>query len=128
SIQIASGESPASVELALEPEAGFVTVITETPGAAIAIDGRALAYHRWSGPLEPGEHWLQIYKTGHETVERVFELELGETKLIRESAGGEVEESAVAPAEQSVRGWYGLGAFNWLLVPDAPHGVRVDRS
>src|SRR5690606_2677121 len=67
SIQIASGESPASVELALEPVAGFVTVITETPGAAIAIDGRALAYPRWSGPLEPGEHWLQIYKTGHET-------------------------------------------------------------
>src|SRR5690606_28080814 len=26
------------------------------------------------------------------------------------------------------RGWYGLGTFNLLLVPDAPDGVRVSNS
>lgn len=129
SARVASGHGPVDVKVELEPVAGFVTIITEQKGAAIAVDGRALDYERWSGPLEPGEHVLQIYKAGHATVEEPFEVVLGEHKLIRASAGGELEESAVgaepAPAR---RGWYGMGAFNLLLVPDAPDGVRVDNS
>lgn len=126
-IRISSGEGPLRIDLALEPVAGFVTIVTEQAGAAIAVDGRALDYDRWSGPLEPGEHVLQIYKPGHETVEELFDVELGAHKLIHANAGGELEESALgagAPVPLK-RGWYGMGTFNLMLVPDAPDGVRV---
>ncbi|HEY6722819.1 MAG TPA: hypothetical protein VI197_02275, partial [Polyangiaceae bacterium] len=128
-VRVASGPGAVDVELKLEAVAGFVTIVTEQKGAAIAVDGRALDYERWSGPLEPGEHVLQIYKAGHATVEEPFEVVLGEHKIIRASAGGELEESALGAALAPVRrGWYGMGAFTLLLVPDAPDGVRVDDS
>jgi len=131
-VRVASGRAPAIIELRLEPTAGFVTVVTQQKAAAIAIDGQALEYDHWSGPLEPGEHVLQIYKPGHETVEEIFEVDIGETKLIRASAGGELEESSgtVDPAGPTPKlvGWYGLGAFNLMLVPDEPDGVDVKNS
>jgi hypothetical protein len=129
-VRLASGQGPVDLNVRLELIAGFVTIVTEQKGAAIAVDGRALDYDRWSGPLPPGEHVLQIYKAGHETVEEPFEVVLGERKLIRASAGGELEESGIAPELQAQlrRGWYGMGAFNLMLVPDAPDGVRVDDS
>lgn len=129
-IRISSGQGPLRIKLALEPVAGFVTIVTEQSGAAIAVDGRALDYDRWSGPLEPGEHVLQIYKPGYETVEEVFDVELGVHKLIQASAGGQLEESALdsgVPIPLK-RGWYGMGTFNLMLVPDAPDGVRVSDS
>lgn len=128
-VRVASGQGAVDLNVKLDPVAGFVTIVTEQKGAAIAVDGRALDYERWSGPLEPGEHILQIYKAGHATVEEPFEVILGEHKIIRASAGGELEETALGGAQQPVRrGWYGMGAFNLLLVPDAPDGVRVDDS
>lgn len=129
-VRLASGLGPVDVKLRLEAVAGFVTIVTEQKGAAIAVDGRALDYDRWSGPLAPGEHVLQIYKAGHETVEEPFDVVVGERKVIRASAGGELEESGLAPEVQAQlrRGWYGMGAFNLMLVPDAPAGVTVDDS
>ncbi|HEU5077206.1 MAG TPA: hypothetical protein VFU02_23605 [Polyangiaceae bacterium] len=128
-VRVASGPGMVELEIRLEPVAGFVTIVTEQKGAAIAVDGRALDYERWSGPLAPGDHVLQIYKAGHATVEEPFEVVLGEHKVIRASAGGELEESAVGSTSRSTnRGWYGMGAFNLMLVPDAPDGVRVDDS
>jgi len=128
SVRVASGPGSVDIKVELEPVAGFVTIVTEQKGAAIAVDGRALDYERWSGPLEPGEHVLQIYKAGHATVEEPFEVVLGEHKLIRASAGGELEESSGAQPSPTRRGWYGMGAFNLMLVPDTPDGVRVDDS
>lgn len=128
SVRVASGQGSVDVTIELEPVAGFVTIVTEQKGAAIAVDGRALDYERWSGPLEPGEHVLQIYKAGHATVEETFEVVLGEHKVIRASAGGELEENSLDPNVSMRRGWYGMGAFNLMLVPDAPDGVRVDDS
>lgn len=128
-VRVASGQGDVDLEVRLEPVAGFVTIVTEQKGAAIAVDGRALDYERWSGPLEPGEHVLQIYKAGHATVEEPFEVVLGEHKVIRASAGGELEESALGAGRPPVRrGWYGMGAFNLMLVPDTPNGIRVDDS
>jgi len=125
-IRIASGQGPVDFKTKLEPVAGFVTIVTEQKGAAIAVDGRALDYESWSGPLEPGEHVLQIYKAGYATVEEPFDVVAGEHKMIRASAGGELEESAAGAPKR--RGWYGMGAFNLLLVPDTPDGIRVDDS
>jgi len=129
SVRVASGQGPVDLKLALKPVAGFVTIVTEQKGAAIAVDDRALAYERWSGPLAPGEHVLQVYKSGHATVEEFFEIAVGEHKIIRAGAGGELEESALGgPQTPLRRGWYGMGAFNIMLVPDVPDGVRVDDS
>lgn len=129
SVRVASGQGPVDLKLALEPVAGFVTIVTEQKGAAIAVDDRALAYERWSGPLAPGEHVLQVYKSGHATVEEFFEVEVGEHKIIRAGAGGELEERALGEPPAPVRrGWYGMGAFNLMLVPDVPDGVRVEDS
>lgn len=125
-VRVASGQGAVEIEIKLEPVAGFVTIVTEQKGAAIAVDGRALDYERWSGPLEPGEHVLQIYKAGYATVEEPFEVVLGQHKVIRASAGGELEESATETSKR--RGWYGMGAFNLMLVPDTPDGIRVDDS
>ncbi len=131
-IRVASGHETAHIEVVLKPIAGFVTIQTEERKAAIAIDGQARAYGDWSGPLDPGEHLLQIYQPGHETVEEPFEVEVGERKIIRASAGGAIEESALTKSGERpilrTRGWYGLGSFNVLLVPDAPDGVRVNNS
>ena len=132
SVRVPSGQEPAIIELKLEPTAGFVSIVTEQKGAAIAIDGRPLQYDHWAGPLEPGEHVLQIYKPGHETVEEIFEVDVGETKLIRASAGGALEESLIDDGETQqaprLHGWYGLGAFNLMLVPDEPDGVDVKNT
>jgi len=129
SVRVASGQGPVDVKVRLKAVAGFVTIVTEQKGAAIAVDDRALAYERWSGPLTPGEHVLQVYKAGHATVEEFFEVEVGEHKIIRAGAGGELEESALGePRAPARRGWYGMGAFNIMLVPDVPDGLRVDDS
>lgn len=60
-ITLTSGDKSAKVSLALVPDKGFVTVRTNDPEMAIAIDQKSLAFGEWSGFLTPGAHLVQMY-------------------------------------------------------------------
>lgn len=136
-VSVASGRHEVPVELALAATMGFITVDAGDPDAAIAIDGEARAFHRWSGPLPPGRHRVQIYKEGHEPFEQRVRVELGKTVEVTAQFGPPTDEEAAATMRLSTppppplpgssllhQGWYATGTLNALAVGDAPRGLE----
>jgi len=130
-----AGAHEQALDVALRPRSGFVSVLADDPQAAIAIDSKAVAFQRWSGPVSPGRHYVQVYKSGFATFERVINVELGKTEEIHATLGPPVEADeadAKAPLGQkaaekpSLRGWYGLIAFSGIGLDDAPTGVNIE--
>lgn len=136
-VSVAGGQQGVPIELVLEPTMGFLSVATNDPDAAIAIDGEALAFHRWSGPLPPGRHLVQIYKDGHEPYERRVRLELGRTLELVATIGPPTGEPTPAhirletPPPPPIpragflhQGWYAVATINVLALGDAPRGME----
>lgn len=133
-IRVAGGQKNVPVDLALQPVAGFVTVVALDADAAIAVDGAAKAFGKWSGPLSPGRHYVQVYRQGYKTFEQKLWVELGRTVQIDAPAlealpPDEVPDPKTGelPSRQ-LRGWYGLVALTALGMRDAPDGLDVDES
>jgi hypothetical protein len=133
-VRVAGGHEE-TLDVALRARSGFVSVLTNDPQAAIAIDSKAVAFHRWSGPVAPGRHYVQVYKAGFATFERVINVEVGKTAEIQAAVGppvGADEEEAKAGEGQkatekpALRGWYGLIAFSGIGLDDAPQGVDIE--
>jgi hypothetical protein len=125
-IRVAGGQKDVALDFALVANAGFVSVKSTDPKAAIAIDGTARAFSAWRGPLEPGRHYVQVYRDGYKQFEQYFVVEVGKTidvdaVLIREEGP-----PAIKPAEQ--RGWYGLAVLSAIGLRNAPGGLEIDKS
>ncbi len=125
-IRVAGGQKDVALDFALVANAGFVSVKSKDPKAAIAIDGTARAFSSWRGPLEPGRHYVQVYRDGYKQFEQYFVVEVGKTidvdaVLIREEGP-----PATKPAEQ--RGWYGLAVLSAIGLRNAPGGLEIDKS
>jgi hypothetical protein len=126
-----------SLNIALRPSAGFISVIANDPKAAIAIDNEPLAYHTYKGPLTPDvEHVVQVYREGFEPFEKVVHVELGRTVEIQAELGaatGVVDERAVLPQKPAAPpparkpiGYYALATVSAVGLNDTPLNLRVD--
>ncbi len=135
-VSVASGRHEVPVELALDATMGFLSVDAGDPDAAIAIDGEARAFQRWSGPLPTGRHRIQIYKKGHEPFDQRVRVEPGKTVEVTADFGPPVEGEAPTmklgtPPPPPLpgpplpdQGWYAAGTINVLALGDAPRGME----
>jgi tetratricopeptide (TPR) repeat protein len=137
-VRVAGGQR-LTERLQLKPTAGFVSIETGDPDAAIAIDGKPLAFTKWSGPVAPGRRLLQVYKPGYHAYEQRIEVKLGQTRRIRAGVGppqseaapsdarppelAETQDLALTPREQ--RGWYGLAALTVFSLGALPEGLQL---
>lgn len=125
-IRVAGGQKDVPIDFALEAVAGFVTIRSKDPKAAIAIDGKALAFSHWNGPLSAGAHYVQVYRDGMKPFEQRFVVELGKSVEIEAELSAD---SAPAPKKGTqLRGWYALGVLSGLGLRNAPEGLQLDNS
>jgi len=117
------------VELKLRLVSGLLSVETNDPEAAIAVNGKPLAFEHWRGTVPPGEHYVQVYKsTGFKPFEKRFEIAAGQSVEIEapELAEAEEPEEADVPASAKPsmllkqRGWYLLGTVGAMSPLTAP--------
>jgi hypothetical protein len=132
-VRIAGGRDRIPLQLILRQVAGFITVEANDPGAAIAVDGKEKSFQRWSGPVEPGRHYVQVYKEGHETFERIVRVKAGQNETINAELGPPLEPDEVKPAPgqaaaRQIRGWYGLVTFDVTGVSDVPKGIDIEQA
>lgn len=130
-ITLASGEKDRSVQIALVMDKGFVTIRTEDPEMAIAVDQAPVGYGEWSGYITPGSHLVQMYGPGKPTYNVQIAVAAGTTQEIKPGSGGVPiptafgtppptpplpPESMKKKDEPRKRGWFGLVTGS-LLVP-----------
>jgi hypothetical protein len=139
-LRVSAGREPQTVQVALRPVAGFVKVVSNDRDAAIAIDGQPKAFAAWSGPVTPGRHYVQIYRSGHETFEEVIFVEVGKTVSISGSPGeplepdepdDEADEPSPAtppPRGQQGKGFYLLAALSPQRISSSPKGLNHDED
>ncbi len=142
-LRVASGQQDVPLELSLEPTAGFLEVVADDPQAVIAVDRRALARGNTGAvPVTPGEdHFIQVYREGYDTFEKVVQVTVGKTLLVRASLGPphddeaepvETENGAGLPpppaSKAGALGWYGLGTLNLLGASSTPLDLDVSNT
>lgn len=129
-IRVAGGQKDVPVDFALAATAGFVSIKSQDPKAAIAIDGKALAFSSWRGPLEPGRHYVQVYRDGFKQFEQAFVVEVGKSIQI-DAVLTPDDQPAPKPGDPKPpqqRGWYALAALSGIGLRNAPGGLEIDRS
>lgn len=129
-IRVAGAQKDVPVDFALVPNAGFVSITSQDPKAAIAIDGKALAFSSWRGPLDPGRHYVQVYRDGFKQFEQAFIVEVGksidiEAVLTPDDRNGPRPGDPKPPQQ---RGWYALAALSGIGLRNAPGGLEIDQS
>jgi len=125
-IRVAGGQKDVVVDLTLMPTSGLVTITSKDPKAAIAIDGKALAFANWTGPLPPGEHYVQVYRDGYKPFEQRFTVELGKSMQVDAEL---VPDDSPAPKKNpQLRGWYALGVLSALGLRNSPAKMEIDKS
>jgi hypothetical protein len=114
----------------------MVNVTADDPEAAIAIDRQALGYGSWSGPVSPGTHSLEVYKTGHAPYRTQFTVRAGDQIEIKATIGPIAEQptkvtTSFSPlpsprrgSEPEPRGFYGLFTATSLLVLASPDNFQ----
>jgi hypothetical protein len=128
-IRVAGAQKDVPVELALVPNAGFVTITTKDPKAAIAIDGRALSFSTWKGPLPPGRHYVQVYRDGFKQFEQAFMVEVGKSvEVMAELTPDEHPPARPGTPKPEQRGLYALGALSAIGLRNAPAGLELDSN
>jgi hypothetical protein len=131
-IRVAGGQKNVPIEIRLQPLAGFVTIVAKHPDDAIAIDGQARAFRRWSGPLPPGEHIVQVYREGHKNFDKRIAVVVGKQSELQVPELEPLPPGAVpgpVPGDESqARGWYGLAVVSFLGLRDAPQDLDLENS
>ncbi len=138
--RVAGGKEDLPVDVALEPVQGFVDVRASDPGAAIAIDGTAVALGHYTGPVTPSEdHLVQVYKAGFEPFEERIRVDLGQTLAVAGKLGRAVKDAApptptapgalpAPPEPKPPVGWFALGTLNLQATGVAPFGYSLNNA
>jgi hypothetical protein len=134
-IRVAAGQT-VRANLSLQRTSGVLSVVSNDPAAAIAIDGKPVGYGRWSGAVPPGRHLVQVYKRGAPPFARTVEVALGETQhvvasLASAGTGGSSDGAQATPADvhpAGARGWYGLLTLSSAAVSEVPSGLDSDQA
>jgi hypothetical protein len=133
--RVAGGHSDIPVELHLVETTGMVEVIAPDPQTAIAIDGRPVAFASYIGRLEPGRHFVQIYREGYEPYEKEIDVNVGDRLHVQGELGEPTDTVAVdtsaarktAP-KRILRGFYGFGTASTLVVRGHPAGFVANSN
>jgi hypothetical protein len=132
SIQVASGQREASVNLTLKPNSGFIDVTSADPHASIAVDGKPVGFGHIVATVTPDEeHVVQIYKDGSAPFEARVTVKLGETAVVNGQPGaanapGAAPSPVATAPNQSVEpakpalGWYAVGSASLLATGATP--------
>lgn len=128
--RVAGGHVEVPVSLRLTETTGTVVILAPDQHTAIAIDGRPVAFAQWRGRVEPGRHFVQIYREGFEPYEEEIEVEIGATVTVRGTLGDRTDptETVAAPpgqastAKRTPRGYYGLLGGSILVPRGQPAG------
>ncbi|NUQ78899.1 MAG: hypothetical protein HUU21_35690 [Polyangiaceae bacterium] len=123
-VSVASGEKDRKVSIALVPDKGYVTVRTDDPQMAIAIDQQPLGYGEWSGFLTPGSHLVQMYKPGGASFAVQIVVAAGTKQEIRPGSGG----VAISPAGGPPLPPMPPGTMPGLPVPEKPKPLPPRRG
>jgi hypothetical protein len=124
-IRISGGQKDVPVDFALQPSGGFAVIRSKDPKAAIAIDGKAMAFATWTGPLPPGRHYVQVYRDGFKPFDQAFVIELGKTVEIE--ADLRPDDAPKAPPVTQ-KGWYALVALSGIGLRNSPEGLETNES
>jgi tetratricopeptide (TPR) repeat protein len=104
-----------------------LSVFSEPPGAALAIDGRALGSTPWTGELAPGAHRLSLSLSGRQSVERAIDVSAAHALdlsvalpaaalvLPQPSAPAASQRGPAVPAEEAAPRT-GFGAWPWVTL------------
>jgi hypothetical protein len=126
-VRVASGQKDVPVEISLEPVSAFLEVRASDPGAAIAVDGKALALGQWVGTVSAGEeHLVQVYRSGFQPFEQRVKLARGQMLVVvgklgpprppgEETGGIPVTPGALPapPVPPKPVGWYAQGTLTF---------------
>lgn len=133
-LRVAGGHTGVPVSLQLTETTGTVIITAPDAHTAIAIDGRPVAFARWKGRLEPGPHFVQVYREGYEPFEEEIDVEVGKVLSIRGVLGGRTdpaEQARLTPradgtSRRAQSGYYGLIGASLLVPRGHPSGFRAD--
>lgn len=133
--RVAGGHTGIPISLALTETTGTVMVLAPDPHTAIAVDGRPVAFAKWTGRLEPGPHFVQIYREGYEPFEEEIDVEVGKTTKVRGVLGDRTDpvdpsrsQSAEGKTKRSQLGYYGLIGGSVLVPRGHPSGFEADSN
>ncbi len=141
-VRVASGQHDQPVELSLEPMMGFLEVVANDPEAYVALDGKPLAKHRWSGPVTPDEeHLVQVYRQGFTAFEQMVQVSVGKTAQVRGVLGPAIDDDEeeidlgasgtglpAPPGDKSNLGWYGMLSLSLLGAGSTPLDLEVENT
>ncbi len=143
-LRVASGQQDIPVELALEPNMGFLEVVVDDPRGVIALDGKQLARGRLDAtPVTPGaEHLVQVYRESDDSYfQENVKLAVGQRLVVRAALGpaqdGDPEidlgtgKGGLPPPPESktgALGWYGVGTLNLLGASSTPLNLDVSNA
>lgn len=133
---IAGGHTEVPIRLVLTETSGRVTVTAPDPQTAIAIDGRPVAFAEWSGRLEPGRHFVQVYREGYEPFEEEIDVEVGSTRRVTGVLGDRTDTSdhgnslsdSNATGKRPQTGIYGLAAVGLFVPRGNPLGFDANSN
>lgn len=130
--RIAGGHTQVPVALRLAETTGTVSVAAPDAQTAIAIDGRPVAFAEWTGRLEPGRHFVQVYREGYEPFEEEIEVEIGQHLYVRGVLGERSDSIEMAEhsndaarTRRSLQGFYGLAGAALLVPRGHPSGFAA---
>jgi hypothetical protein len=133
--RIAGGHTDVPMDLQLVETTGLVVITAPNPQTAIAIDGRPVAFAHYEGRLQPGRHFIQIYREGYEPYEEEIDVRIGDSLHIEGELGEPTETVSTATSlktaptsKRILRGFYGLGSLSLLTVRGSPTGFDASSN
>ncbi len=132
-LRVAGAQKDVAVDVVLEATMGFVSVSADLRDAAIAIDGSAKAFRRWYGPITPGRHYVQIYRYGYATIERVVSVSVGQTVEVTAKLGPRLTGEQAPPKQKKEpappqRGLYALAVLSGVNLQGNVEALPHDKS
>jgi hypothetical protein len=137
-VKLATGDAEIPIELTLPPAPAVIEVRSFDANAAIAVDGKPVAFGHGVVEVTPGaEHLVQIYKEGVLPFEARVRLEPGQRTVVNGEPG--TPASAPSPAlsatsaapdstSKAALGWYGTGSLSLLATSATPFKFELSNA
>lgn len=133
SFEITSKEKT-TLDVTLESIIASLTVVSQTPGATISIEGQTAKTGQWSGQLEPGVYAIEVSKQGHRSHSQTVTLSAKQNlkldiPVLSPIYGGLDISSTPGNAQITIDGVKrGLTPDCYTDILEGPHKVSVSKS
>jgi len=130
---MAGGHTDVPLALTLTETSGIVSVTAPDTQTAIAVDGRPVAFAEWSGRLEPGRHFVQVYREGYEPFEEEIDVEVGSHLRVVGVLGDRIDgtnrgDTTSDKGKRQQTGLYGLASAGMFVPRGHPLGFHADSN